>query len=143
VTRQNLSSHLGDQLGHRLGGRPGRVRGRRVEGLLLMSLLLIPVAAAEPAADRRSVLARWIRLLVAATITNNLIEASSRSPPAGASSTALIGFGLDSAVEVASASYARTSCSDWVADPKRPPVEPHWEACLLQPAEQPVYFSAQ
>jgi hypothetical protein len=50
------------------------VRGRRVEGLLLMSLPLIPVAAAEPTAGRRAVLARRIRLLVAATITYNLIS---------------------------------------------------------------------
>jgi hypothetical protein len=48
-----------------------------------MSLLLIPVAAAEPTAGRRAVHARWIRLPVAATTTYNLIEASSRSPPAG------------------------------------------------------------
>lgn len=49
-------------------------------------------------------LARRVRLLVAATITYNVIEAIV-AIAAGriASSTALIGFGLDSAIEVASA----------------------------------------
>ncbi len=56
----------------------------------------------EPA--RRDVLARRIRLLVAATITYNVIEAVV-AIAAGtlASSTALIGFGLDSVIEVSSA----------------------------------------
>ena len=57
-----------------------------------------------PEADRRKVLARRIRLLVAATITYNIIEAAvALTAGARASSTALIGFGLDSLVEVASA----------------------------------------
>ncbi|MFF4285733.1 cation transporter [Streptomyces sp. NPDC001633] len=53
---------------------------------------------------RRDALARHIRLLVTATITYNVIEAAV-ALPAGtfASSTALIGFGLDSVIEVASA----------------------------------------
>ena len=57
-----------------------------------------------PSAARRAVLARRVRLLVAATITYNVIEAIV-AIAAGriASSTALIGFGLDSAIEVASA----------------------------------------
>ncbi|MEU7897495.1 cation transporter [Nonomuraea sp. NPDC049152] len=57
-----------------------------------------------PTADRRAVLRRRIRLLVAATITYNAIEAAV-AITAGtiASSAALIGFGLDSIVEVASA----------------------------------------
>lgn len=56
------------------------------------------------AQDRRALLRRRIRLLVAATITYNLIEAVV-AITAGtiASSAALIGFGLDSVVEVASA----------------------------------------
>jgi divalent metal cation (Fe/Co/Zn/Cd) transporter len=50
------------------------------------------------------VLRRRIRLLVAATITYNVIEAVvAISAGAAASSTALIGFGLDSVIEVASA----------------------------------------
>lgn len=55
-------------------------------------------------AGRRSVLNRRIRLLVAATITYNVIEAAV-ALTAGqlASSSALIGFGLDSLVEVGSA----------------------------------------
>ena len=62
--------------------------------------------ATEPAVapDRRQALARRVRLLVAATITYNVVEAVV-AIGAGtiASSTALIGFGLDSVVEVASA----------------------------------------
>ena len=57
-----------------------------------------------PSALRRQVLVRRIRLLVAATIGYNVIEAIV-AITAGtiASSTALIGFGLDSVIEVASA----------------------------------------
>jgi len=64
----------------------------------------LPLAPAGPSAGRRAVLARRIRLLVAATITYNLIEAViAITAGRAASSTALIGFGLDSVVEVASA----------------------------------------
>ncbi|MGW5641984.1 cation transporter [Saccharopolyspora sp. NPDC003752] len=62
--------------------------------------------AADTAADpqRRAVLARRVRWLVAATITYNVIEAIvAISAGTAASSTALIGFGLDSVIEVASA----------------------------------------
>jgi divalent metal cation (Fe/Co/Zn/Cd) transporter len=54
--------------------------------------------------DRRQVLNRRVRLLVAATISYNVIEANV-AITAGtlAGSTALIGFGLDSVVEVSSA----------------------------------------
>ncbi|MEV0254591.1 cation transporter [Streptomyces sp. NPDC050732] len=57
-----------------------------------------------PTPARRDVLARRIRLLVAATITYNVVEAVV-AITAGtiASSTALIGFGLDSVIEVSSA----------------------------------------
>ncbi|MFF7166865.1 cation transporter [Streptomyces sp. NPDC008086] len=57
-----------------------------------------------PTPARRTQLARRIRLLVAATITYNVIEAIV-AITAGtlASSTALIGFGLDSVIEVSSA----------------------------------------
>ncbi|WP_436847957.1 cation transporter [Streptomyces coeruleorubidus] len=57
-----------------------------------------------PSPARRDLLARRVRLLVAATITYNVIEAIV-AITAGtlASSTALIGFGLDSIVEVSSA----------------------------------------
>ena len=56
------------------------------------------------AVARRRVLTRRIRLLVAATITYNVIEAVvAISAGTIASSTALIGFGLDSIIEVASA----------------------------------------
>ncbi|WP_107057685.1 cation transporter [Streptomyces sp. NRRL S-146] len=57
-----------------------------------------------PTPTRRTQLTRRIRLLVAATITYNVIEAIA-AITAGtlASSTALIGFGLDSVIEVSSA----------------------------------------
>ncbi|MET8590429.1 cation transporter [Streptomyces sp. NPDC005078] len=57
-----------------------------------------------PSPARRDLLTRRIRLLVAATITYNVIE-SIVAITAGtiASSTALIGFGLDSVIEVSSA----------------------------------------
>lgn len=55
-------------------------------------------------ADRRAVLSRRIRLLVAATISYNVVEAAvAIGEGARVSSTALIGFGLDSVIEVASA----------------------------------------
>ncbi len=54
--------------------------------------------------QRRAVLTRRIRLLVAATITYNLIEAAiALTEGTRVSSAALIGFGLDSLVEVSSA----------------------------------------
>ena len=58
----------------------------------------------RPTSDRSAVLARRVRLLVAATITYNVIEAVV-AITAGtlASSTALLGFGLDSVIEVSSA----------------------------------------
>ncbi|MER5391195.1 cation transporter [Saccharopolyspora sp. NPDC002686] len=53
---------------------------------------------------RRAVLTRRIRWFVAATITYNVIEAIvAIAAGRAASSTALIGFGLDSTIEVASA----------------------------------------
>ncbi|MEV1070169.1 cation transporter [Streptomyces sp. NPDC050263] len=57
-----------------------------------------------PSPARRDVLTKRIRLLVAATITYNVIEAIV-AITAGtiASSTALIGFGFDSVIEVSSA----------------------------------------
>jgi divalent metal cation (Fe/Co/Zn/Cd) transporter len=62
------------------------------------------VSSPAIAPDRRAVLRGRIRLLVAATITYNVIEAVV-AITAGtiASSVALIGFGLDSVIEVASA----------------------------------------
>jgi divalent metal cation (Fe/Co/Zn/Cd) transporter len=54
--------------------------------------------------QRRAVLSRRVRLLVSATITYNIIEAVvAISAGAVASSSALIGFGLDSLIEVSSA----------------------------------------
>ena len=57
-----------------------------------------------PDGRRRTLLTRRVRLLVAATITYNVIEAVvALMAGAVASSTALIGFGLGSVIEVASA----------------------------------------
>ncbi|MFC9944058.1 cation transporter [Streptomyces pratensis] len=58
-----------------------------------------------PSPARRDVLTKRIRLLVAATIAYNVIEEAVVAITAGrlASSTALIGFGLDSVIEVSSA----------------------------------------
>jgi len=54
--------------------------------------------------DRRAALARRIRMLVAATITYNVIEAVvALTEGSRASSAALVGFGLDSVIEVSSA----------------------------------------
>ncbi|BCY09126.1 cation transporter [Actinoplanes sp. L3-i22] len=69
-----------------------------------MNLPLAPLTPAGPGAQRRAVLTRRIRLLVAATITYNVIEAVvAISAGTLANSTALIGFGLDSVIEVSSA----------------------------------------
>ncbi|MFI6685696.1 cation transporter [Streptomyces sp. NPDC050485] len=57
-----------------------------------------------PSPARREALARRIRFLVAVTITYNVIEAVvAITAGTMASSTALIGFGLDSVIEVSSA----------------------------------------
>ncbi|WP_043665120.1 cation transporter [Streptomyces xylophagus] len=57
-----------------------------------------------PTQARRTQLTRRIRLLVAATITYNVIEAIvAITAGTRASSTALVGFGLDSIIEVSSA----------------------------------------
>ncbi|WP_319451977.1 MULTISPECIES: cation transporter [unclassified Mycobacterium] len=54
--------------------------------------------------ERKRLLAKRIRLFVAATITYNVIEAViALTEGARVSSTALIGFGLDSVIEVSSA----------------------------------------
>jgi divalent metal cation (Fe/Co/Zn/Cd) transporter len=67
-------------------------------------LLLMALLALGPSPARREVLVRRIRLLVAATITYNLAEAAAAlTAGAMAASTALIGFGLDSVIEVSSA----------------------------------------
>ncbi len=77
-----------------------------------------PAVTADPVPARRAVLRRRIRLLVAATISYNIVEAVV-AITAGriASSTALIGFGLDSVVEVASA--AAVAWQFTAADPQR------------------------
>lgn len=64
----------------------------------------LPVASPGLSPIRRAVLRRRVRLVVAATITYNVIEAAvAISAGTVAGSSALIGFGLDSTVEVVSA----------------------------------------
>jgi divalent metal cation (Fe/Co/Zn/Cd) transporter len=66
-------------------------------------LPLAPVTAG-PSADRRAVLGRRVRFFVATTISYNVIEAIvALTAGSRASSSALIGFGLDSVIEVSSA----------------------------------------
>ena len=61
-------------------------------------------ASLQVTPDRRAVLARRIRFLVAVTVTYNVVEAAvALVAGTRASSAALIGFGLDSVIEVASA----------------------------------------
>nr|WP_280501639.1 cation transporter [Nocardia farcinica] len=63
-----------------------------------------PLAVTSAGPQRRALLARRIRWLVAATITYNVIEAIvAITEGARVSSTALIGFGLDWVIEVTSA----------------------------------------
>jgi divalent metal cation (Fe/Co/Zn/Cd) transporter len=72
--------------------------------VLLMRSLDTPIARSGPSADRKALLARRIRWFVAATISYNVIEAIiALTEGTRVSSTALIGFGLDSVIEVASA----------------------------------------
>ncbi len=69
-------------------------------------------------ADRKAVLAGRIRWLVAATISYNVLEAVvALGAGVRASSTALIGFGLDSVIEVSSAAAVAWQFSG--ADPER------------------------
>jgi divalent metal cation (Fe/Co/Zn/Cd) transporter len=78
----------------------------------------LPLLVSGPSPRRRSVLTRRVRWLVAGTITYNVIEAVV-AIVAGtrASSTALIGFGLDSVIEVSSAAAVAWQFS--AADPVR------------------------
>lgn len=73
--------------------------------------------AAGPTGERREVLSRRIRFFVGATIAYNVLEAIVALTAGGiASSSALIGFGLDSVVEVASAAAVAWQFS--AADPE-------------------------
>lgn len=76
------------------------------------------MTALAAAPDRVGILRRRIRIVVAITITWNLIEAVvALGAGAAASSSALIGFGLDSIVEVLSAAAVAWQFS--AADPQR------------------------
>jgi divalent metal cation (Fe/Co/Zn/Cd) transporter len=72
--------------------------------LLMAYDLGLPSSRPVLAEDRRRVLFRRIRLFVAATIAYNVVEAViALAEGTRVSSTALIGFGLDSVIEVSSA----------------------------------------
>jgi divalent metal cation (Fe/Co/Zn/Cd) transporter len=76
------------------------------------------VTSAALSSARRSILGRRIRLLVAATITYNVVEAVvALAAGTVASSIALIGFGLDSVIEVSSAAAVAWQFSG--KDPQR------------------------
>jgi divalent metal cation (Fe/Co/Zn/Cd) transporter len=67
-------------------------------------MLLRMTVTSEPRAERRLVLQHRIRLIVGATIAYNVVEAIvAITAGSMASSAALIGFGLDSVIEVLSA----------------------------------------
>lgn len=69
------------------------------------------------ATQRRIALSRRVRMLVAATISYNVVEAAvAIGAGSAASSTALIGFGLDSVIEVSSATAVAWQFSG--ADPE-------------------------
>lgn len=77
----------------------------------------LPLVAAPPS-RRQRVLARRVRLLVAATMAYNTVEAVVAITAGSlASSTALVGFGLDSVIEVSSA--AAVAWQFTAADPQR------------------------
>ncbi|MEU2006686.1 cation transporter [Rhodococcus sp. NPDC019627] len=70
----------------------------------MASELGLPEAGSALTTDRRRVLGRRIRWFVAATISYNVVEAIiALTEGTRVSSTALIGFGLDSVIEVSSA----------------------------------------
>jgi divalent metal cation (Fe/Co/Zn/Cd) transporter len=72
--------------------------------LLMSSDLGMPGLRPSLTDERRQLLSRRVRLFVAATITYNVIEAVvALTEGTRVSSTALIGFGLDSVIEVSSA----------------------------------------
>lgn len=76
------------------------------------------MTSAAPSADRRAVLHRRVRWLVAGTIAYNLVEAGvALAAGTVASSVALIGFGLDSLIEVGSA--AAVAWQFAAPDPRR------------------------
>nr|WP_237568960.1 cation transporter [Mycolicibacterium lacusdiani] len=70
----------------------------------MMSDLGLPSARPAVSDERRQLLSRRIRWFVAATISYNVVEAIiALTEGARVSSTALVGFGLDSVIEVSSA----------------------------------------
>jgi len=93
-----------------LSATPAPARGGCVDGCCA-------TGTAELPPSRRAVLTRRVRLLVTATIAYNVVEAVvAITAGAVASSAALIGFGLDSVVEVASAAAVAWQFSG--ADPR-------------------------
>ena len=138
VTRQILSNHLACLRGCGLviaepEGRRSRYRladdriGHALDDLIGLVLTVDPAccpppndacADERPVRPRREVLARRIRMLVAATITYNIVEAVvALAEGTRVSSSALVGFGLDSVIEVSSAAAVAWQFS--IKDPER------------------------
>ena len=89
--------------------------GGHERGVLLMATVAVGLG---PSPARRAVLSRRVRWLVASTIGYNVVEAGvAISAGAVASSTALVGFGLDSVIEVSSAAAVAWQFS--AGDPQR------------------------
>jgi divalent metal cation (Fe/Co/Zn/Cd) transporter len=83
-----------------------------------MPLMASAILRPGPSPARRLLLVRRVRLLVAATIGYNLVEAAvALTAGTLASSTALVGFGLDSLIEVSSAAAVAWQFSG--RDPER------------------------
>ena len=83
-----------------------------------MSLVPANIVRPAPSAGRRRILQRRVRWIVVATIGYNVVEAGlAIGAGTAASSAALIGFGLDSIVEVLSAAAIAWQFS--AADPER------------------------
>jgi divalent metal cation (Fe/Co/Zn/Cd) transporter len=92
--------------------------GRRQRGVLITASAWPRPSPVSLSTGRRAVLRRRIRLLVAATIAYNVLEAIvAITAGALASSTVLVAFGLDSVVEVSSA--AAVAWQFTAADPHR------------------------
>ena len=97
-----MSEATGRRLDLPLAAEPAKDQDAGTDGCCPPAVSSAPASTTDP--NRRAVLSRRVRLLVAATITYNVIEAVvAIAAGTVADSTALIGFGLDSVIEVASA----------------------------------------
>jgi hypothetical protein len=118
---QEYARHLGqlDVVVELATGATGESRGCGCSSFTCRRVANIAaVTAGDVAGDRRVILRRRIRLLVAATITYNVVEAIvALAAGTIAGSVALVGFGLDSVIEVTSA--AAVAWQFTAADPER------------------------